>query len=222
VAPDPGPSTRLRLGSDAPEAWLPMARPNLRLVAIARFGTAAMATGVIIALLPLAAPLFDPASALPGIALAFVGAGALAGLALAPRTVPRALGHVPIPLLLSGGVLATAVGVLVLSLGRSLILGAVACLALGAVAVAGDAIAAVVVKRQSSDAALAGAAWSTIVATSGGQVAAATIFVLAAASTSDVTVPALSVALGAVVLMALALLVGEGRALLVARGTAAS
>jgi hypothetical protein len=219
---DSGPPAGLRLGMDAPKDWRPTTRPNLPLVAVARFGGAAMSTGVVIALLPLGAPLFDPAPALPGIALACVGAGALAGLVLAPRTVPRALGRVPIPLLLGGGVLATAVGVLALSLGRSLILGAAACLALGAVAVAGDAIAAVVVKRQSSDAALAGAASSTLVATSGGQVAAATIFVLAAASTSDVTVPALGVALGAVVLMALALLIGEGRALLVGRGTAAS
>jgi MFS family permease len=219
---DAGRPAAPRFDEDPPKAWRPLARSNLSLVAVARFGGAAMATAVVIALLPLGAPLFDPVSALPGIALALVGLGALGGLALVPRTVPRLLGRIPVALLLGGGVAATAVGVLVLSLGRSLILGAAACLALGAAAVIGDAIAAIAIKRQAADSARGGTGRQALLPTAGGQTATAVIFALAATSTPEVTVPAVAVALGSVALVGLAWLIGEGQARLAVRRAAAA
>jgi MFS family permease len=196
-----------------PSVWRDtMHHRTLLLLVAGQLAGALLATTLMIALVALVAGRLDGSSALYGVLVAVVGAGTLIG----PLSVPRLLGHLPVALLVSGFVLTSAAAMVVVSQSTSVIVVAVVLAGIGVAGVTNDAITAAVTRRVVPEDRLAGASQALLLAVTCGQIlGAALVVVLAQYWGAARIVAVVSVACAAI--MALLLLVSEGRTVLVRR-----
>jgi hypothetical protein len=184
-------------------------QPTLLLLAGGLFTGAALAVCLKVVLVEVATDSLDRSDALLGLLLAVVGVGTVLG----PLSVPRLLGHIPVPLIVTGSAMGIAAGLVLISVVTRLEIVVLVLLGIGMISITNDAVTATATRRIAPDAELPAAGRLLLAAVIGGQLVAA-LAVALLTRVWDSTDVMLAVGIASALLMAVLFVAADGFSLL--------
>jgi hypothetical protein len=144
-------------------------QPALLLLAGGLFSGAALAICLKVVLVELATGPLDRSDAILGLLLALVGIGTLLG----PVSVPRLLLHIPVSVMVAGGAIGIAAGIVLISVVTRLELVVLVLLGIGMISITNDTVTATATRRLTPEAELPATGRLMLMAVVSGQIVAA-------------------------------------------------